>query len=485
MTSLEGAVRRLQDACRDARDEAKELREENKRLLSIIENAGLDSRRWERSPAHAPLPDNLHPSYHSALSNPPSIRGSPNNHPPEFGIAYAAPGVLAPPSKSPIPNEQQQSDSYFSGYPSGGPRSGPDPNTVFHPDTFVPTANPIGAPEFIPTTTTATGGQHAHQVSLENQFVDYRPGSASGSDSSAPHPLYTHEANDGLSDRSSMSEPSPGVAHTPLQLGFNNLNIFSPMAPLPMDYGAGGGGDPNRQAAAWDSAFYSASTFQPQPQPENETELGRSDTVKASNYAALNRNGSRGSHHRRAFSSADLLDPVHQQNEMFVDEAPYEFERYDFGQSRPPSSASSGLSHGGEVGHNPVTNPGLTRSRSRRHSFPASLSSPGDPADESEDQDMEHEVFPDLNNIGRGVQVGLPPSDPGMSNTLAVIKAQAFGTVRKSRVRAKRPGADSAAKVAMEVLQARGLGLGLDVDLDVSGSSISAARRRARKEEPS
>jgi hypothetical protein len=307
--------------------------------------------------------------------------------------------------------------------------------------------------------------------------VDYRPGSAGGSDSSAQHPLFGHEVNDGLSDRSSLSEPSPGVAQTPLQLGFNGLTVFSPASALPMDYRAG---DPNRQAAPWDPTFYTSS-FPPQMQPENERELGRSDTVKASNYASLNRNGSRGSH-RRAFSSADLLDPVHQQNEMFVDEAPYDFETYDFAQSRP-SSASSGLSHGGEIGHYPVANPVLVRSRSRRHSFPASLSSPGDAAEESEDQDMEREPYPDLTNMARGGQVGLPQNDPGMSNTLAVIKAQAFGTVRKSRVRAKRPGADSAAKVAMEVLQARGLGLGLDVDLDVKGTS--SIRRRARKEEPS
>lgn len=74
---------------------------------------------------------------------------------------------------------------------------------------------------------------------------------------------------------------------------------------------------------------------------------------------------------------------------------------------------------------------------------------------------------------GGGGGVGGAAQVP-MSSTLAVIKAQAFGTSRKARTRAKRPGADSAAKVAMEVLQARAQGLGLDVDLSVEGAGEGA-----------
>ncbi|KAG6851049.1 hypothetical protein H0H93_002941 [Arthromyces matolae] len=49
-----------------------------------------------------------------------------------------------------------------------------------------------------------------------------------------------------------------------------------------------------------------------------------------------------------------------------------------------------------------------------------------------------------------------PP--PALSGTLAVIKAQAFGALRRTRTRTKRT-ADGAAKVAMNVLEARGLGM--------------------------
>ena len=47
-----------------------------------------------------------------------------------------------------------------------------------------------------------------------------------------------------------------------------------------------------------------------------------------------------------------------------------------------------------------------------------------------------------------------------MSGTLAVIKAQAFGALRRTRARTKK-GADGAAKVAIEALEARGIGMGV------------------------
>ncbi|THV04923.1 hypothetical protein K435DRAFT_774195 [Dendrothele bispora CBS 962.96] len=48
------------------------------------------------------------------------------------------------------------------------------------------------------------------------------------------------------------------------------------------------------------------------------------------------------------------------------------------------------------------------------------------------------------------------PGVAPLSGTLAVIKAQAFGALRRTRVRSKRP-ADGAAKVAMDVLESRGI----------------------------
>jgi hypothetical protein len=52
--------------------------------------------------------------------------------------------------------------------------------------------------------------------------------------------------------------------------------------------------------------------------------------------------------------------------------------------------------------------------------------------------------------------LGCPP----ISGTLAVIKAQAFGALRRTRARTKRTS-EGAAKVAMDVLEARGIGMGV------------------------
>lgn len=64
----------------------------------------------------------------------------------------------------------------------------------------------------------------------------------------------------------------------------------------------------------------------------------------------------------------------------------------------------------------------------------------------------------------KGARSNSDAAAAAMSNTLAVIKAQAFGNVRKTRARAKKnPASGDAAKAALEILEARGLGLGLDI----------------------
>lgn len=65
------------------------------------------------------------------------------------------------------------------------------------------------------------------------------------------------------------------------------------------------------------------------------------------------------------------------------------------------------------------------------------------------------------------------PVAPALSCTVAVIKAQAFGALRRTRTRTKR-STETAARVAHDVLEARGIGLGhrrresQDDDLDLS-----------------
>lgn len=64
-------------------------------------------------------------------------------------------------------------------------------------------------------------------------------------------------------------------------------------------------------------------------------------------------------------------------------------------------------------------------------------------------------------------------SSPRLSSTLAVIKAQAFGALRRTRNRPKKSTDGFASRAALEALEARGLGLGL-----ASPSSSSLPRNK-------
>ena len=66
------------------------------------------------------------------------------------------------------------------------------------------------------------------------------------------------------------------------------------------------------------------------------------------------------------------------------------------------------------------------------------------------------------------------PGGPPISGTLAVIKAQAFGALRRTRTRTKK-SSEGAAKVAMEVLEARGIGMGV---------ATSSKRPRLHNDDP-
>ncbi|KAF8516178.1 hypothetical protein BU17DRAFT_93007 [Hysterangium stoloniferum] len=71
---------------------------------------------------------------------------------------------------------------------------------------------------------------------------------------------------------------------------------------------------------------------------------------------------------------------------------------------------------------------------------------------------------PNPHSHSQSPSVSPPPGpqdrDPPISNTLAVIKAQAFGSLRRARTRSKRAN-DTASKTAIDLLSARGMGMGV------------------------
>jgi hypothetical protein len=103
--------------------------------------------------------------------------------------------------------------------------------------------------------------------------------------------------------------------------------------------------------------------------------------------------------------------------------------------------------------------------RSLMHSLPQLSGSETGSQHERGSSEGEAAPYPQVPKLrsrrGRSEESRSPsPSTPPISGTLAVIKAQAFGALRRTRTRTKKTS-EGAAKVAMEVLEARGIGMGV------------------------
>lgn len=437
MRTLEGAVRSLQNACRDARDDAKELREENARLRVLLETHGQSS---SSSHDYIPPPQSFAP--------PPSFQGSPH--------------VSDLTAQPPVP----QSYTTFSG---GGGGASQDPQWPF-------------------------------DMNFDHTTPDFSPlSSGSGSLPQAPSPSYLPDLSGAGGQSGSYYAPSsrslspspfgeaanpPPTHHSSLDSSFNHLSIFGSNSgnnEFPLHF-------PQGDAVEWNPAMLYAASPDPNTQQqqqqqqyeEQQRELDRHETVKANkarrpsetgdgNHESLDRNDtlkatarpSTGRDHRyRPYSAADAAGHQHV---PFVGKLEEEPQLY--GHFRSGSSASSSSSYNSLLdssGNDALPTP-LMRADSRRHSFPVASNNNNSAI---EDSPSPSHVDPKESD------------DEALSYTLAVLKSQAFGTVRKSRVRTKRPSAaNDAAKVAMHALNARALSLGLDIVPTDGGSGGSNPRR--------
>lgn len=136
----------------------------------------------------------------------------------------------------------------------------------------------------------------------------------------------------------------------------------------------------------------------------------------------------------------------------------------------PRVGSPTQMGHGESEGHGDALHDG-TQLRPRRHTSAALMHGGG-------------------SGVGGGVGVGegghsrsSSPSprdrerEPPMSNTLAVIKAQAFGSLRRTRTRAKKSG-DTGSKVAIDILCTRGIGMGVQ-----TAPAPSHQRQHRRKDD--
>lgn len=147
---------------------------------------------------------------------------------------------------------------------------------------------------------------------------------------------------------------------------------------------------------------------------------------------------------------------------------------FDYRRHHPPEVTLHGgmadvslLSHGLRLG---TRRSGSTTDRPLFSPLPGSIKTSAVSGDGSEFKlDISHIKHRPRRSLVHGNRSPSPGAPP-LSGTLAVIKAQAFGALRRTRSRAKK-GADGAAKVALEALEARGIGMG-----------VSTGSKRARIE---
>jgi len=401
VTNLEAVVLQLQDSCREARAEATELRQDNSRLR----NAGREREKFWRA-----LWQQTKKGSESQVDEfppPPSCFGP--MHPQITAINSQISPAVGPYAEDALH------------YPTG--------NTPPFSDVTYPTSTPSELSARSPSVPYAHGDNESHRP--PNQFTPYHspPRNLMRDVTSWPPPIALTGSSGGDSGHAGSSSSS----HSPTFVESPSVTT----ADIPY------------------MARYPSHSFEDQkvlPSP-----------LESTSYLPTSRSHSPSST-RPSSSSTSLTSPF-----QFSFSDGHEKGDFDYRRHQHPEVTLHGgiadvslLSHGGE---------GIRFRLGTRRSDSAAdraLFSPltgliksdvmtGDGGDVK--SDIPHSKLRSRRTVAHANR-SPSPGGPPLSGTLAVIKAQAFGALRRTRSRAKK-GADSAAKVALEALEARGIGMGV------------------------
>ncbi|KAI9460949.1 hypothetical protein BJY52DRAFT_1261387 [Lactarius psammicola] len=395
VTNLESVVLQLQDSCREARAEASELRQDNNRL----KNAGREREKfwralWQTKKGSESQVDEFPP--------PPACFGP--MHPQITAINSQIGPAVGPYAEDAL--------HYSTG------------NTPPFSDVTYPTGAPSELTARSPSAPYAHGDNESHRSA--NQFTPYpSPPRNIIRDVTWAPPIALTGSSGGDSGHagSSSSSHSPTFVESP--------NVTTNDVPyLPR---------------------YSSHNFEDQkilPSPLDST-----------SYLPTSRSHSPAST-RPSSSSTSLTSPF--QFAFNDGSAPHEKADFDYRRHHPPEVTLHGgmadvsrLSYGLGLG---TRRSDSTTDRPLFSPLPGSLKTNVLTSDGGEiKSDISHSKLRPRRTIAHATRSPSPGAPP-LSGTLAVIKAQAFGALRRTRSRAKK-GADSAAKVALEALEARGIDL--------------------------
>jgi hypothetical protein len=401
VTNLEAVVLQLQDSCREARAEANELRQDNSRLR----NAGREREKfwralWQTKKGSESQMDEFPPL--------PACFGPMHPH-------ITAINSQIGPAVGPYPEDALH-------YPTG--------NTPPFSDVTYPTSTPNELVARSPSVPYAHGDAESHRPT--NQFTPYpSPPRNLIRDVTWAPPIALTGSSGGDSGHagSSSSSHSPTFVESP--------SVTTNDIPYPSRYSGHNYEDQKIVPSPLDSA------------PYLPTSRSHSPTST-----------------RPSSSSTSLTSPF--QFPFSDGSAPHEKGDFDYRRHHPPEVTLHGgiadvslLSHGCD-GIRLRLGPRRSDSTADRPLFsplPGSMKSDVSAGDIDVKSDIAHSKLRPRRTMAHATRSPSPGAPP-LSGTLAVIKAQAFGALRRTRSRAKK-GADSAAKVALEALEARGIGMGV------------------------
>lgn len=418
VTNLEAVVLQLQDSCREARAEATELRQEN----SQLKHAGREREKYWR-----------------ALWQ---TRKGPESQPDEFPPMPACFGPMHPHSttvNSHIGNglgPYEDSLHYTNGDSSSTVSNAPYSGSTGE----YPTRSPSVAYATAETDHVVNDSRPhtlSHHQSSKYSYHPYAVQSATR-DGAWPQPVTQTTSSGGESGRAeSNSSHSPHYVESPHITSATDMSYASRYPVI----------DEQKVSASTMDSAYIFSTSRSMS-PSNSTPPSS--------------------------SSASLTSPFQFQfpdGSVPQDRAEFDYRRHPItGQPTAEVTLHGGIadiSLAGTTGSDAVRyRLGARRANSGadRPIFPALPQFSGQDVHGGDRGSSEGENAPYLrirsrrgaSRLSRSPSPGTPP----MSGTLAVIKAQAFGALRRTRARTKK-GADGAAKVAIEALEARGIGMGV------------------------
>ncbi|KAL0951165.1 hypothetical protein HGRIS_007896 [Hohenbuehelia grisea] len=416
VTSLESVVLQLQDSCREARTENAALKKDNARLRhDSREREKFWRALWQaKKTGHGPELDDLPPlppafMHHSQPSVLDSQIAQPqmNNYHPE-GMAYR-----------PI-DDPSMCNGQFTSANQGFQTSSP--------------AVPYVNPEDIPGDDTSRSANDR----MTKYHYTYSMSVASGRDGAWPQQMSQSGSSGGESGGTGnhSASQSPGFITSPMttpELGFVRFPMEEQKVPLS-----------NLDAAPY--VFPSSRSLSPTSTPPSSSSTSLSSTPFHFNFPS--------------------------DSALAVDRTDYEYRRSSLPHCGPEMTLHGGtadISLGGPGSDAVRYRLGAQRKPNHgtdRPLLPAlpPLAGPehGAHNDRHNDRDAGAFSIPRL-RPRRGTapaRLSRSPSPPALSGTLAVIKAQAFGALRRSRVRSKKPS-ESSSRASADGFDASGLGAAL------------------------